>query len=172
MVPSLQYLYMIVKFNWILILIVGMCLGSCALFQRKSTDASCLPSAVFPKGEIIKTSHFTGRVWLHSLFKNDTTYNIYAGSVHFEPGARTHWHFHPGGQILLVTSGIGLYQEKGQPMQKIKKGDVIQCPPNIIHWHGASPECALTHIAIGTNPGKGPVVWLEPVTDTEYFQLK
>jgi quercetin dioxygenase-like cupin family protein len=153
-------------------LFVGMSFGSCTLYKNKNKETSCLPSSVFPLGEITKTKNFTGTVWLQSLVKSDSIYNMYAGSVHFEPGARTHWHFHPGGQILLVTSGIGLYQEKGQSLQKIKKGDVIQCPPNIIHWHGASPDCAMTHIAIGTNPARGPVVWLAPVTDNEYYQLK
>ncbi len=125
-------------------------------------------NTVFPKGEIIKSNNFTGTAWLYPLFSNDTTYNIYAGSVRFEPNARTHWHYHPGGQILLVLSGTGLYQEKGKPVKKIQKGDVIQCPPNVEHWHGASPESEMTHIAIGTNPAKGPVVWLTPVTDMEY----
>jgi quercetin dioxygenase-like cupin family protein/alkylhydroperoxidase/carboxymuconolactone decarboxylase family protein YurZ len=137
---------------------------------NKQTIASFPTSSntVFPKGEIVKSGNFTGTAWLYPLFSNDTTYNIYAGSVRFEPNARTHWHYHPGGQILLVLSGTGLYQEKGKPMKKIQKGDVIQCPPNVEHWHGASPESELTHVAIGTNPGKGPVVWLTPVTDKEY----
>jgi 4-carboxymuconolactone decarboxylase len=138
------------------------------LKKQAITSLHTSANAVFPKGEIVKSNHFTGTVWLYPLFNNDTTYNIYAGSVQFEPNARTHWHYHPGGQILLVLSGSGLYQEKGKPVKKIQKGDLIQCPPNVEHWHGASPESEMTHIAIGTNPGKGMVVWLAPVSDKEY----
>ena len=72
------------------------------------------------------------------LVTNDTTFNTSIGNVTFEPGARTNWHYHPGGQILLVTSGIGRYQEKGKPVRELRKGDIVKCEPNIIHWHGAS----------------------------------
>ncbi|ALR30373.1 hypothetical protein ATE47_07485 [Chryseobacterium sp. IHB B 17019] len=62
------------------------------------------------------------------------------GNVTFEPGARTKWHLHPGGQIILVTGGVGYYQEKGQPKKILHKGDVIKCPPHVEHWHGASKD--------------------------------
>ncbi|WP_232065173.1 cupin domain-containing protein [Rhodocytophaga rosea] len=93
------------------------------------------------------------------------------GNVTFEPGARTNWHYHPGGQILLVTSGKGRYQEKGKAVKELRKGDVIKCAPNTIHWHGAAPDSELSHIAISTNAGKGAVVWLKPVSEEEYNKL-
>lgn len=126
--------------------------------------------AAFPKGEQVNSPHFTGNVWLYMLAVADTTFNINAGNVTFEPGARTHWHVHPGGQILLVTSGNGRYQEFGKPVMKIQKGDVIKCDPNVKHWHGAAPDSAMSHIAIGTNQNRGAVKWLEAVKEEEYRQ--
>ena len=122
----------------------------------------------FPKGEKVASNHFTGTVWVHMFVNTDTTFNINSGNVTFEPGARTNWHIHPGGQILLVTSGIGRYQELGKPVREIRKGDVVKCEPNIPHWHGAAPNSEMSHIAIGTNQEKGAVKWLKPVTDEEY----
>jgi len=122
----------------------------------------------FAKGNLVTNGNFTGTVYLNMLVTNDTVYNTNIGSVTFEPGARTNWHSHPGGQLLLVTNGKGLYQERGGPVQVIKQGDVIKCPPFVEHWHGATPADAMTHIAIGPNTDKGNVVWLQPVTDVEY----
>ncbi len=99
---------------------------------------------------------------------NDTIYNTSMGNVTFEPKARTNWHQHPGGQILLVTDGTGYYQEKGKPALKIQKGDVVKIPPYAEHWHGAAPETGLTHLAISVNNDEGSVVWLNPVTEEEY----
>ncbi len=123
---------------------------------------------IFPKGNKIANNNFTGTAWLQMLSETDTAFNTQIGSVTFEPGARTNWHYHPGGQILLVTGGKGLYQEEGQQVQVIQKGDVIKCPPNTKHWHGATFADVMVHIAIGTNTGKGSVVWLEKVNDDEY----
>ena len=127
---------------------------------------------VFPKGEVITNNNFTGTAWLQMLVNNDSIYNTSIGNVTFEPGARTNWHKHPGGQILLVTDGIGYYQEKGKPAEVIRKGDIVKIPLNTEHWHGAAPEKSLTHIAISPNTDKGSVVWLQPVTDKEYNQAK
>jgi quercetin dioxygenase-like cupin family protein len=102
------------------------------------------------------------------LMDDDSVYNSQIGNVTFEPGARTNWHSHPGGQILLITKGKGLYQEKGKAIQNISEGDVVKCPPAIAHWHGATPIDTMAHIAIGVNTQKGSVVWMEPVTDQEY----
>ncbi|MCW3080113.1 carboxymuconolactone decarboxylase family protein, partial [Segetibacter sp.] len=123
---------------------------------------------IFPKGTRISNNNFTGTAWLQMLVTNDTTFNTSVGNVTFEPGARTRWHYHPGGQILLVTNGIGRYQEKGKPVRELHKGDIIKCQPNIQHWHGAAPDSELSHVTIGTNPSRAPVVWLEHVTDEEY----
>jgi quercetin dioxygenase-like cupin family protein len=71
----------------------------------------------------------------------------------------------------MVTDGTGYYQEKGQPIRLIRKGDVIKCTPNVAHWHGASRDSSMSHIALGPNNGKGLVIWLEKVTDEEYNKL-
>jgi len=89
-------------------------------------------------------------------------------NVVFEPGCRNHWHTHPSGQILLVIDGKGYYQERGKPARLITKGDVVVIPSHIEHWHGASKDCSLTHIAITNNKDKVAVDWLTPVTDEEY----
>ena len=100
--------------------------------------------------------------------KNDTTWNSSIANVTFEPGARTNWHKHSGGQILLVTAGEGRYQEKGQPVRILHKGDVVRIPLNVEHWHGAAPDSWFAHISIETNLPDNETTWLEPVTDEEY----
>jgi len=80
-----------------------------------------------------------GTLWLYTRVEIDSAFNTQVGNVTFEPGARTHWHVHPAGQILLITDGIGYHQQKDRPVQLIQKGDVVKCPPNVEHWHGATP---------------------------------
>ncbi|MBK5273355.1 MAG: cupin domain-containing protein [Bacteroidia bacterium] len=128
--------------------------------------------AIFPKGERAPADYFTGTTWLKMLFPNDPALNCQVANVVFEPGARTIWHTHTGGQILIATDGIGYYQEKGKPIQLLRKGDVVNIPPDIVHWHGASPGSEFTHIAVNPNTQKGIVAWLEKVTDEEYNSLK
>lgn len=126
----------------------------------------------FPKGEKITNNNFTGTAYSYIMVKPDSTYQAQVGNVTFEPGARTNWHKHPGGQILLVTKGKGYYQENGKAAQFIKKGDVVRIPPDTEHWHGAAPDSGLTHITISPNINKGTVVWLQPVTEEEYSGIK
>jgi len=127
---------------------------------------------VFPKGEVITNNNFTGTAWVQMLVNNDTTYTTSIGNVTFEPKARTNWHKHPGGQILLITDGQGFYQEKGKSAQVLHKGDVVKIPTYAEHWHGAAPDFSLTHIAISPNTDKGSVIWLQPVSDEEYTNIK
>jgi len=158
------------KHNLMYILpLVAMLFTACNNNQ-KMEETKQHSEPVFAKGEKVANDNFTGTVYLNYLVETDTTHNVNIGSVTFEPGARTNWHYHKGGQILLVTEGTGLYQEKGKPIETIKKGEVVKCPPNIEHWHGATPTEAMTHIAIGTNTNIGGAVWLQPVTDEEYNQ--
>jgi quercetin dioxygenase-like cupin family protein len=126
----------------------------------------------FPKGDKITNNNFTGTAWLHMMVNNDSIYNTSIGNVTFAPKARTNWHKHPGGQILLVTEGKGYYQEKGKPAQRIEKGDVVKIPQDTEHWHGAASDHGLAHIAISPNTDKGSVVWLQPVTDEEYNNIE
>lgn len=92
--------------------------------------------------------------------------------VVFEPGVINAWHTHPGGQILIVTDGIGYHQIEGQPVEVLHPGDVVMCPPNVKHWHGASANSRFAHLAVGTNPDKPAVVWTdEMLSKEEYEQL-
>ncbi|AWY44077.1 cupin domain-containing protein [Pseudomonas putida] len=112
--------------------------------------------------------YFTGRVRVDPLFPGTDEINASGAYVSFEPGARSAWHTHPAGQRLVVTSGVGLVQEWGKPVQEIRPGDVIVCPPGVKHWHGAAPASAMTHLAVtGSVDGKN-VDWLEKVSDEQY----
>jgi quercetin dioxygenase-like cupin family protein len=153
----------ILKFNLLLLTFVFV---ACNNKPDAAKELNAEP--VFPKGDKITSNNFTGTAWLQMMVNNDSIYNTSIGNVTFEPKARTNWHKHPGGQILLVTDGSGYYQEKGKPAQRIQKGDIVKIPPDAEHWHGAAPDNGLTHIAISPNTDKGSVVWLRPVTDEEY----
>ena len=111
---------------------------------------------------------FTGQTYLTMLSPNDKTFNAPIGNVTFEPKARTNWHKHSGGQILLVLSGEGRYQERGKEIQILHKGDVVRIAPDVEHWHGAAPNSWFTHISVETNVPNNVATWLEPVTDEEY----
>lgn len=112
--------------------------------------------------------YFTGRVRVDPLFAASEALNASGAYVTFEPGARSAWHTHPAGQRLVVVSGVGLVQEWGKPVQEIRPGDVIVCPPGVKHWHGAAPTTAMTHLAVtGTVDGKN-VTWMEKVSDEQY----
>jgi quercetin dioxygenase-like cupin family protein len=129
-------------------------------------------NTIFPKGEAGDQTYFTGKAWVKYLLPNDETLNTLILNVVFEPGARNYWHKHPGGQVLIVTQGTGYYQEKGKAIQLLNKGDVVKIAPNIEHWHGASPDCEFTHIAVNINTDKGIVEWSTSVTDEEYNSYK
>lgn len=129
---------------------------------QQITRAGEQPSASGP------AEFFTGRVRIDPVWPADKNINASGGLVTFEPGARSAWHTHPAGQRLVVTSGVGLTQAWGKPVQVIRPGDVVWCPPGVKHWHGAAPGTAMTHLAItGTVDGKN-VTWMEKVTDEQY----
>lgn len=111
---------------------------------------------------------FTGQSYLTMLSENDKTFNAPIGNVTFEPKARTFWHKHSGGQILLVISGEGRYQERGQSVCIIKKGDVVRIAPNVEHWHGGGIDTWMTHISVETNVPNNKTTWLEPVSDKDF----
>jgi 4-carboxymuconolactone decarboxylase len=136
--------------------------------RQKATDTTDGDKLLFTKGVKAPAMNFTGTAWVKMLVQAQDGLDCSVGVVTFEPGARTNWHTHPGGQVLLITEGQGYYQEKGQPKRVIQKGDVIKCPPGVTHWHGAARGTKLTHIAIGPDAEKGNAVWLQRVTDEEY----
>ncbi|GAB4009860.1 hypothetical protein GCM10028808_19470 [Spirosoma migulaei] len=143
-------------------------LGNLRGHSQSTEKTSAVQAVIFPKGDKAPAENFTGTVWVNSLVPDDATYNCVVGSVTFEVGARSNWHSHPAGQLLLITDGTGYYQEKGKPIQLMHKGDVVKCPPNTEHWHGASPQSMMSHISIIPNSEKGIAVWLKKVTDQEY----
>ena len=123
----------------------------------------------FEKGEINPYSEFfTGETHLNMLVSKDDVFNSSIGNVTFEKGARTNWHKHSGGQILLVTMGVGRYQERNKEIQELKRGDVVKIPPNVEHWHGAAPNSEFAHISIETNIPNNVTTWLDKVSDNEY----
>ena len=124
---------------------------------------------IFPQGEPNPYGKFfTGQTYLSRLSAKDDVFNAPLANATFEPGARTNWHKHSGGQILLVLAGEGRYQERGQNIHTLKKGDVVRIAPDIEHWHGAAPDSWFTHISLETNLPDNKATWLEPVTDEEY----
>lgn len=110
---------------------------------------------IFPKGELAKTKTHTGDVWLKSLNAADSVIDIGVATATFAPGAKLDWHIHPAGQILLITEGVGFYQERGKAKQVVHKGDVIKCLPGVPHWHGATADSTFSYLAVGTNTAKG-----------------
>ena len=113
-------------------------------------------------------ANFTGNVRIDPLFEAQEPSRVSGASVSFEPGARTAWHSHPLGQALIVTAGLGWTQCWGGPVEEIRPGDVVRCPPGIKHWHGASPTTAMTHIAIQEALTGKVVDWMEKVSDDQY----
>jgi quercetin dioxygenase-like cupin family protein len=112
--------------------------------------------------------NFTGNVRVEPLFQTPGGGEFGGASVTFEPGARSAWHTHPCGQILIVVSGLGWTQCWGEPKEEIRPGDVITCPPDTKHWHGATETTAMTHFAIQASKNGKNVEWLEHVTDEQY----
>jgi quercetin dioxygenase-like cupin family protein len=113
---------------------------------------------------------FTGTVYVDAVAAPQPPARVGAASVHFTPGARTHWHTHPFGQTIFVTEGIGRCQRDGGPLEEIRPGDRVFFEPGENHWHGAAPNRFMTHIAIQEVDDTGsPVRWGDPVEDETYL---
>ena len=112
---------------------------------------------------------FTGRVTLRGQFARDAPSRVAGAIVTFEPGARTAWHSHPLGQTLVVTAGVGWTQVQDGPVQEFAAGDILLCPADRPHWHGATPESSMTHVAIQEALDGTMVTWMQHVTDEEYL---
>lgn len=109
------------------------------------------------------TGTFTGQVWGDPVLPA-TKEGIAGNVVTFTPGARTHWHVHPGGQLLVVTSGLGLVGDADGRVHQVRAGDLIWTPPGERHWHGGTARTVLSHLAISN----GVTEWHAAVTDEEY----
>lgn len=126
---------------------------------------------IFKTGEKGPEEIFSNTVWVNMLHTDENkAFDTQVYNVTFEPSARTHWHSHPGGQILLCTAGAGYYQEQGKPARLLQKGDVVAIPADVVHWHGAAPEETFVHIGMSTQVHLGPAAWFGPVTDPEYAE--
>ena len=145
-------------------------LTTVALLTSASTNAQTL---VITRGGSRAASpapaeNFTGGVRVEALFEALDPSHASGGSVTFEPGARTAWHSHPRGQILIVTAGTGRVQRWGDPIEEIRQGDVVRIPAGEKHWHGAAPQASMTHIAITEHRDGTRVQWMETVSDEQY----
>ncbi|MCD2323052.1 cupin domain-containing protein [Sphingomonas sp. IC-56] len=113
--------------------------------------------------------YFTGEVTIAGQFQRPGPSRVSGAIVHFEPGARTAWHTHPAGQTLIVTEGVGWTQVEGGPKLEFHAGDILWCPAEHKHWHGATPHEGMTHIAIQESMNGTPVTWMEQVTEEQYL---
>ncbi len=104
-----------------------------------TTQTVAQESSIFSIGEKALNVHHTGDVWLNHVSDADDTFDYNIALATFEPGAKLDWHIHPKGQQLLITQGVGYYQERGKKVQLVRKGDVIKCLSGVEHWHAAAP---------------------------------
>ena len=111
---------------------------------------------------------FTGAVRIDAPFQATEPASVGGATVTFEPGARTAWHTHPLGQTLIVTQGRGWLQAWVEEAEILNQGDIAWIPPGVKHWHGASAQTAMTHLAIAEAVNGSPVTWLEKVIDEQY----
>lgn len=115
-------------------------------------------------------SNFTGAVATDTPFRGTGGSKLGGARVTFQSGARSNWHTHPLGQLLLVTDGRGLIQEQGGRVRTMHRGDVVWTAPGVRHWHGAAPDSAMSHVAVSESVEGEQVAWAEPVSDAEYRQ--
>lgn len=151
-----------------------LALNSCEKNAAKKTAgnmASPTNGSIFPKGNQGSSEWFTGTVWVTPLMQPNENLHYSIGDVKFEPRSRTHWHTHPIEQVLLVTEGFGVYQEKDKQARPLKKGDIVVIPPHTEHWHGAAPDNHFTHVAITNYKDGSNVTWLSPVSEEEYKNI-
>ncbi|MGQ4515661.1 (R)-mandelonitrile lyase [Streptomyces sp. DW26H14] len=114
-------------------------------------------------------STFTGTVYVDGIRDPDEQSAVGCAHVRFAPGARTAWHHHPKGQTLYVTDGIGLVATRAGGVREIRPGDVVYIEPGEEHWHGATADRFMAHVAMQEADDSGRVVtWLDHVTGDEY----
>nr|WP_319400738.1 cupin domain-containing protein [uncultured Carboxylicivirga sp.] len=124
-----------------------------------------------PAPEAFISKFFTGKVGVNMMLKNDENNEYSIANVVFDPEARTNWHTHPKGQVLLVLAGEGFYKAEGQPVQKLKKGDVVNIPPHVNHWHGAAAGSKFVHVALTNYKDGQNVIWGDAVSDEDYTSV-
>jgi quercetin dioxygenase-like cupin family protein len=140
--------------------------------DQASAQTNLDSSAAQRTGQSPSEGFFTGGAATVVRIPTPANINCGAARVTFQPGTRTIWHAHAGGQFIVVTSGTAWYQEKGKAKQIITSGDAIVCSPGIMHWHGASPDGPMTHWVATPNLDRGGVTAGDAVTDKEYLGTK
>ena len=118
-----------------------------------------------PKGVLAPNQHHEGKAWLNFLGQANALFDHNVVLATFEAGAKLNWHSHKEGQQLIVLSGHGHYQEKGKPIQPMRAGDIINCSPNILHWHSSTVNSSVSYLALYS---PSPTQWDRPLTDDEY----
>ena len=159
------------------LLLVGILSPTMNTAAAQSSTSASSPQIVLTPESSQKVIHgapdrFTGAVRVQSLIDAKDEARSTGGQVTFQPGARSAWHTHPLGQILIVTDGVGWFQQWSGPVRVMGKGDVIWIPAGVKHWHGATPTTSVTHIAIQEDRDGRNVDWLEKVSDDQYRLLK
>ena len=130
--------------------------------------AGAQETSLFPRGTLAENVHHTGDIWLYIPADTTGYYDYHLAVATSAPGAKLDWHLHPAGQQLIITDGVGYYQERDQPVRLVRKGDIVRCTPGVEHWHGATPEEGVVYLAI---TGDSPTEWKEPVPDEEYAAI-
>lgn len=147
-------------------------IAAIAITMIASTFAHAGSAQISPNGSrksiIGSNKYFTGHVVVDPLYGANKNLPQTGAVVTFAPGARSAWHTHPAGQILIVTSGTGWVQEEGGKRRTIKPGDVVWTPPGVKHWHGATAAASMSHIALSNMRGGKNVVWMEKVSGEQY----
>lgn len=146
--------------------LAAVTIPNAAAAEAKAEGLTIASEGADPRKGPAKT--FTGDVTVSGAFEGTGASRISGATVTFDAGARTNWHRHPLGQLLVVTEGNGLIQKKGGPVQQIARGDVVWIPPGVDHWHGAAPDTAMTHAAIAEKLDGEVVDWFGAVTDAQY----
>ncbi len=151
---------------------IAMLLWACASDAHSQAAATQEGIRVTRAGERsprpAPAEHFSGSVYIETTFQAGAPARVSIAQVRFEAGARTAWHTHPLGQILIVTAGTGRVQRWGDPVEEIRQGDMVWIPPGQKHWHGAAPNSSMTHIAITEQLDGKAVEWMEKVSDEQY----
>jgi quercetin dioxygenase-like cupin family protein len=150
---------------------LGLVLFSVAALQASppAQDAPTVQRSGVNPAVAGPAEYFTGRVRVENSFPARAPSRLEGSLVSFEPGARSNWHTHPLGQTLIVTAGLGWHQCEGGPIEEIRPGDVVQCPADQRHWHGASATIGMSHLSLLEALDGKVVEWMEPVTDAQYF---
>ena len=129
--------------------------------QKPALLIALLLPVLFAQQPPAAESNFTG-----TATRLESNIRVRAARIRFDPGARTKWHIHEHGQVLLCEEGVARTQVQGHPVQELKAGDTAFVPGGVPHWHGASPEQSTTLFSVDLSDGQ--TRWLGTVTEAEY----